>query len=91
MALQSFNNMLSEVGEKIGTKAHPHKLRHTFGYRHYGKNHDLVGLMQLLGHSSIETTREYSHVDPEEEAGFIEDLHQDLGIIFKSSIEGYGD
>lgn len=41
------------------SKVFPHNLRHLFATVFYKKNQDIVQLADLLGHSSIETTRIY--------------------------------
>ena len=41
------------------SKVFPHNLRHLFARCFYGENGDLVSLANLLGHSSMETTRIY--------------------------------
>lgn len=40
-------------------KVFPHNLRHLFARTYYRAQHDLVRLADLLGHSSVETTRIY--------------------------------
>lgn len=41
------------------SKVFPHNLRHLFACRFYMVSHDIVRLANILGHSSIETTRIY--------------------------------
>ena len=41
------------------SKVFPHNLRHLFACRFYMISHDIVRLANILGHSSIETTRIY--------------------------------
>lgn len=41
-------------------KAFPHNLRHLFAFSYYEKEKDIVHLADLLGHSSVETTRIYT-------------------------------
>lgn len=41
-------------------KVFPHNLRHLFARTHYSVNKDIVRLADVLGHSSIETTRIYT-------------------------------
>ena len=41
------------------SKVFPHNLRHLFARTFYRMDHDLVRLADVLGHSSIETTRLY--------------------------------
>ena len=40
-------------------KVFPHNLRHLFATSFYRVNRDIVSLADVLGHSSIETTRVY--------------------------------
>ena len=41
------------------SKVFPHNLRHLFARLHYKRYHNIVSLADILGHSSIETTRIY--------------------------------
>ena len=41
-------------------KVYPHNLRHLFAFTFYGIEKDLLRLADILGHSSIETTRIYT-------------------------------
>lgn len=41
------------------SKVFPHNLRHLFAVVYYHANGDIVKLADLLGHTSIETTRIY--------------------------------
>ena len=41
-------------------KVFPHNLRHLFARLYYGIEHDIVRLADILGHSSINTTRIYT-------------------------------
>ena len=48
-------------------KVYPHNLRHLFAYTYYGVDKDLVHLADILGHSSVETTRIYTISTGEEQ------------------------
>ena len=52
-------------------KVFPHNLRHLFARTFYGACRDIVKLADVLGHSSIETTRIYLISTGEEHAGSI--------------------
>lgn len=47
-------------------KAYPHNLRHLFAKEFYGAEKDIAKLADVLGHSSIETTRIYVKTTSEE-------------------------
>ena len=54
---------LSEAADVDPAKLHPHNLRHFFARMYYKETHDLAGLADLLGHSSINVTRIYTAED----------------------------
>jgi integrase/recombinase XerC len=57
----SLNKILDLYARKAGIHCHPHALRHTFAYSYLKQNpSDIVGLAQILGHSSINTTAIYT-------------------------------
>ena len=56
---------LQKIGEAVGVdkgKLHPHNFRHYFARVNYTQKKDIVKLAAMLGHSSIETTRNYLKV-----------------------------
>lgn len=55
-------------------KIFPHNLRHLFACTYFAREKDLPHLADLLGHSSINTTRIYTLVSGEEQARQIEQL-----------------
>ena len=56
------------------SKVFPHNLRHVFAQTFYRVTHDVAKLADLLGHSSIETTRIYLLSDGSEHERLINNL-----------------
>ncbi len=54
---------LAKKAQVEAKKVFPHNLRHLFAVQYYAMDKNLVQLADLLGHSSIETTRIYTSVD----------------------------
>lgn len=65
---------LAELAGVAASKVFPHNLRHLFSRIFYENNKDVVKLADLLGHSSIETTRIYLISTGEEHIKEIERL-----------------
>ena len=68
---------MKELCEKAGvesTKVFPHNLRHLFATAFYKICKDIVKLADVLGHSSIDTTRVYLMTTGAEHARQIEEL-----------------
>lgn len=51
---------LCETAEVSKTKVFPHNLRHLFARTYYSLQKDIARLADILGHSSVETTRIYT-------------------------------
>jgi len=62
-----YNETLKELADKaiIHKNLTSHVGRHTFGYLYMTQTQNIYGLQQLLGHSKIETTERYAHIDDE--------------------------
>ncbi len=59
---RGLNERLKFIGEKLGVdkrKMHPHAFRHFFAKMYLKKTNDVIGLADLLGHGSVDTTRIY--------------------------------
>ncbi|WP_215700894.1 tyrosine-type recombinase/integrase, partial [Clostridium sp. MCC353] len=55
--------MMKALGEDAGVdskKIYPHNLRHLFAFTFYGVEKDLLRLADILGHTSVDTTRIYT-------------------------------
>ena len=61
--------------EVAGEKVFPHNLRHLFARTFYNLERDIAKLADLLGHSSIETTRIYIMESGEEHCRKLERMH----------------
>jgi len=60
-------------------KVHPHALRHLFARLFYNITQDIAKLADLLGHSSIETTRIYVMTSSNEHRTILNRLTENLG------------
>lgn len=56
-------------------KVFPHNLRHLFARTFYKAQRDIVKLADVLGHSSIETTRIYLLSSGQEHQRILDSLH----------------
>ena len=65
---------LARAARVAATKVFPHNLRHLFARSFYEACHDVVRLADVLGHSSVETTRIYLVTTGAEQARIIERL-----------------
>jgi integrase len=52
-------DLVKQVAARVGVDAHVHALRAGFAVAYLERERDLVGLQELLGHESPETTRHY--------------------------------
>ncbi|MDR0310234.1 MAG: tyrosine-type recombinase/integrase [Acidobacteriota bacterium] len=65
---------LCEAANVPPEKAYPHNLRHLFAREFYGKYRDVIRLADVLGHSSVNTTRIYTMESGEEHRRLINGL-----------------
>ena len=69
--------MLKRLGNLVGVvarKVFPHNFRHLFARTYYEKSHDIARLADILGHSSINTTRIYTADSGKAEQQFMDTL-----------------
>lgn len=68
---------LKEFAGKYGIdpgQVHPHAFRHLFAKNYLQKNNDIALLADLLGHSSIETTRIYLQQSSREQGKMVDEI-----------------
>jgi site-specific recombinase XerD len=69
---------LKQLAKAVGVpveKVHAHNFRHFFAKRFLSEYHDIVDLADILGHSSIETTRIYTRTSRQEKQARIDALN----------------
>lgn len=64
---QEYNRTLKDIAHLAGMKKRltSHVGRHTFGYLFMTSVGDIYALKEIMGHSKIETTQRYAHLDEE--------------------------
>lgn len=71
--LHSMKKLCRQAGVAV-TKVFPHNLRHLFAVTYYKAKKNISHLADLLGHSSIDTTRIYTAISCEEQERQLDDL-----------------
>ena len=59
-AIQHTIKSLADQAKITRMQVTPHSLRHTFATKYYNESRDIVGLSNLIGHNSLDTTAIYS-------------------------------
>ncbi len=62
LALGQIENIIRDIGEVVGTRAFPHKLRHTAATNAIRRGMSIEQVKQMLGHANINTTLIYAKV-----------------------------
>ncbi len=61
-----------KIRDRSGVKFSPHMLRHTFATLTYRGSRDIYAVSGLLGHSSVETTKIYTHLSLDDQRKSVE-------------------
>ena len=69
---------LSEAAQVPPDKLFPHNLRHFFAVNYYHRDHDIVHLADLLGHTSLNTTRMYTQISAEKQMYILDKVEEEL-------------
>jgi site-specific recombinase XerD len=64
--IQQFMRRLAKKAGLEGIKLHPHLLRHSFGTQFITNGGNIVHLQAIMGHSSLNTTLKYTHLQSED-------------------------
>lgn len=77
LAVSSIDRVIRLVGEKAGLDQplSAHTFRHTFGTRLVRAGVDIVTVAEVMGHSNLETTRQYTRPSEADVAAAMEHLH----------------
>lgn len=80
---QSIRIMISKYSGKAGIEKHitPHTFRHSFATLLLEQDVDIKYIQQFLGHSSINTTQIYTHVNSSKQKEIMSTKHPRLGMV----------
>jgi len=62
LSVRQVGASLQRLGQKVGVKLHPHKMRHTFAVSFLKNGGDAFVLQAALGHSDLAMTRRYCNI-----------------------------
>ena len=77
LAVRSIRHVIEQAAEASGVGLTPHVLRHTFGTRLARSGVDNFTIADLMGHASLDTTRQYARSNKSDRRAAVEHLTVD--------------
>lgn len=65
LSKRSIQALIETLSQKTGIDFHTHTLRHTGASFAYQATNDIVSVQEILGHSNLNTTKHYVHINEE--------------------------
>ena len=88
-AEQTINEKIKLCADKVGITKHitTHVGRHTYGTLFYRHTKDILSLNKIMGHSKLETTMVYAHINDEDKRAGLNKYEAALALLGKEKDE----
>jgi site-specific recombinase XerD len=71
------NYLFKKVKDNTGVRIHPHSTRHVYATKLLDEGADITEIQELLGHENINTTRIYTHGNPNRLGAVVQKLNKE--------------